>query len=209
MPADWNIEFWPQCSRYVFLSHCEEDRRRLVGPVHDALETRGCNTWIDERHYPVGRDAFETLRDKILECRHVVYFVTSSFLGQGRGWTGIERAYSALLHQNLRYGPSEISHVELPLFFLPPNHVQLARSAWGSVVGTGRGAFYRPGRVDGGAVDWAIHEILRFIRQEEQYSAEIADRIDRDSRLREHVTSDLNLRDRILAMSPPPLPLSR
>jgi len=208
MPADWQIRFWPACTRYAFLSHCREDRERLVLPIDAALKQRNCRTWIDRQDYPSGRDAFEVLRDKILECRHIIYFVTSSYLKQGRGWTGVERAIGSIVQHNLRHGSSEIGHVELPLFFVPEDHDPLRCSAWGGTVGSGRGLFYPPGRTDAGAAGWAVKAILHFIWQEQQYALEVADRTTRDANLNNRLLTEQNLHDRILAISPPPLPIT-
>lgn len=209
MPADWTIRSWPACTRHVFMSHCQEDRDRLVLPLGDRLEQSGCSIWIDKHNYPLGRaNAFEVLRDKLLECRHVVFFVTANFLKQGRGWTGVERGYSTLLQENLMYGPREVCHVQLPLFFVPRNHKALARSAWGAVVGTGGGEFYPGGCCDAGAIEWARRTILRFVWQEQQFSLEVFDRMQRDSRMRRSLSSDPNLENRILGISPAPVPAS-
>lgn len=82
MIGDWAIHHLPRCTHQVFLSHCAEDRDRLVVPVYNALENAEYFPWLDKHHYPVGQGAFEALREGILHCRHIVYFVTSRFLSQ-------------------------------------------------------------------------------------------------------------------------------
>ena len=103
MIGDWKIRHLPRCTHHVFLSHCAEDRGRLVLPVYNALKDSQYSPWLDQHHYPRGRDPFAALREKIIHCRHVVYFVTAKFLAQGRGWNSTERAYSNLLQKNLHF----------------------------------------------------------------------------------------------------------
>src|SRR5262245_47717197 len=152
MIGDWKIHHLPRCTHHVFLSHCAEDRSRLIHPVYRALEDKRRFPWFDMHHYPAGQGAYEALREGILHCRHVAYFVTARFLSQGRGWNSIETAYANLLQENLRFGSLELCHVQLPLFFVPRNLRSLQRSAWGSLASRGR--FYPPGRVGHGAVKW-------------------------------------------------------
>src|SRR5215469_3062429 len=101
MIGDWKVKSLPRCTHHVFLSHCAEDRARLVMPVFQELQNGNYFPWIDRHHYPAGRDACEALRESIARCRHVVYFVTGKFLAQGRGWNSIESAYSNLLQASL------------------------------------------------------------------------------------------------------------
>ncbi|HUG90408.1 MAG TPA: toll/interleukin-1 receptor domain-containing protein, partial [Planctomycetaceae bacterium] len=75
MPAGWSITQWPVCEYHVFLSHCAEDRKRLVLPVYRRLQQSGITPWIDQHDYPSGRDPFESLRENLLRCRHIVYFI--------------------------------------------------------------------------------------------------------------------------------------
>src|SRR5204863_9945 len=76
-------------------------RLRLVHPVFEVLAIAKYQPWLDQHHYPLGQGAFEALREEILRCRHVVYFVTAPFLAQGRGWNSVENAYANLLQENL------------------------------------------------------------------------------------------------------------
>jgi hypothetical protein len=101
MPADWAISHWPSCQFHAFLSHCAEDREGLVIPVQQRLEARQVVTWLDQHHYPAGRDPFEILREEILRCRHVVFFVTESLLRQARGWSAVERSYAEVVQRAL------------------------------------------------------------------------------------------------------------
>lgn len=204
MPADWRIKHWPRCTHHVFLSHCAEDRQRLVVPVDQQLQAAACLGWIDLRNYPLGRDPLEVLREEVLLCRHTVYFVTASMLQQGRAWTGAEHAYAALIQRNLRYGSNDVCHVQLPLFFVPQGHLQLARSAYAAI--RHFGVFYPPGRLDAGAVAWATNQILSFVRQEQQWAVQIAANMQNDPKMRAYFQQDNNLERRVIAADPPPVP---
>lgn len=201
MIGDWAIRHLPRCTHHVFLSHCAEDRDRLVVPVYNALENAQYFPWLDKHHYPAGQGAFEALREGILHCRHVIYFVTTRFLSQGRGWNSVENAYANLLQDNLHFQSLELCHVQLPLFFLPHGHVILQRSAWGPLVHRGRR--YPPGRVDNAAVTWATEEIVAFIRQEESRGASLAEQIPNDPGFQTLLTEEPNLLRRIMCADPP------
>jgi len=203
MIGDWRVQSLPRCTHHVFLSHCAEDRVRLVQPVYNALENGKYLPWLDQHHYPRGQDAFAALREGIIHCRHIVYFVTARFLSQGRGWNSVENAYSNLLQDNLRF-PLELCHIQLPLFFVPQNHVILRRSAWGPLVQ--RGQFYRPGRVDSRAINWATQEIMAFIRQEEKRGASLADQVRSDPNFQPLLEKEKNLLRRVMCADPPPIP---
>jgi TIR domain len=138
MIGDWRVRHLPRCTHHVFLSHCAEDRQRLVKPVCTALVNARYSPWLDQHHYPAGQGAFEALREGILKCRHVVYFVAAPFLSQGRGWNSVENAYANLLQENLHFSSLEVCHIQFPLFFVPNPHVVLQRSAWGPMLNRGR-----------------------------------------------------------------------
>lgn len=201
MIGDWKIRHLPRCTHHVFLSHCAEDRDRLVLPVYNALKDSQYSPWLDQHHYPRGRDPFAALREKIIHCRHVVYFVTAKFLAQGRGWNSTERAYSNLLQKNLHFR-LELCHIQFPLFFVPRSHAILQRSAWEPLVQYGR--FYKPGRVDSGAVKWATREITAFIRQEEKDGAFLAAQVQHDPDFRLLFKKEKNLLRRIMCADPLP-----
>ena len=203
MIGNWRVRYLPRCTHHVFLSHCAENRARLVQPVYDALEKNQYSPWLDLHHYPRGQDAFEALREGIIRCRHVVYFVTAAFLSQGRGWNSVETAYSDLLQKSLLLFGSELCHIQFPLFFVPQNHAILQRSAWGPLVQRGR--FYSPGRVDGGAVDWATQEIVDFIRQEEIRGDSLAEQIQDDPYFQPLLKKEKNLLLRVMCADPPPI----
>jgi hypothetical protein len=204
MIGDWQVRHLPCCTHHVFLSHCAEDRARLVQPVYNALANNRCLPWLDRHHYPRGQGAFEALREGILCCRHVVYFVTAQFLSQGRGWNSVENAYANLLQENLRFGSLELCHVQFPLFFLPRGHAILERSAWGALGQRGRS--YPAGRVDGGAVIWATQEIMNFIRQEERRGVALAAQVQADPNFQPLLAAEPNLLRRVMCADPLPVP---
>src|SRR5260370_15745742 len=191
MIGDWGIRHLPRCTHHVFLSHCAEDRDRLVQPVYNALENARYFPWFDKHHYPAGQGAFEALREGILHCRHVVYFVTAPFLAQGRGWNSIEHGYANLLQENLHFRSLELCHIQFPLFFLPHGHALLQRSAWWPLVHRVRR--YPPGRVDSAAVTWATQEITAFIRQEERRGASLPEQIANDPAFQPCLSDDPTL----------------
>ena len=171
-------------------------------PVYDALESKTYFPWLDLHDYPRGRDPFAALRDGILNCRHVVYLITDHFLSQGRGWPSIENAYAHLLQENFQYPSLELCAVQFPLFFLPRDHETLHRSTWAPLIHRGR--FYPSGRVDHGAVNWAVEEVVAFIQQEERRGAEIAEQVEHDPSFRPLLTGERNVLRRITYADPPP-----
>jgi hypothetical protein len=202
MVGDWKVRLFPRCTHHVFLSHCAEDRLRLVQPVYAALEDAKYQPWLDRHHYPVGTGAFEALREEILRCRHVVYFVTAPFLSQGMGWNSIENAYANLLQENLRFESYELCHVQLPLFFVRRDNVTLQRSAWAPLMPRGR--FYPAARVDSGAMNWAAEEIGGFIRQEEKRGVLLATQVENDPSFKKLLKDEPNLLRRIMCADPLP-----
>lgn len=201
MPAAWSISHWPKCGWHVFLSHAAEDRQELVLPVYRKLRQGSVFPWIDQHDYPSGRDPFEVLREELLRCRHIVYFVTSAALRQGRGWGAVERSYGILLQQRLRFHDVELCHVELPLFFVRPEKRTLQRSIWRPLIDKGR-FFLRENRKTPDPVTWAVNVIDEFVRQEERWGIEIGTRMAGDSELQRFLTGEANLMDRVLAIAP-------
>jgi TIR domain len=204
MIGDWRVHDLPRCTHHVFLSHCAEDRDRLVQPVFEALENSRYFPWFDRHHYPAGQGPFEALREGIIHCRHIVCFITARFLSQGRGWNSVENGYSHLLQENLRFGSLELCHIQLPLFFVPHNHGILQRSARGPLIHRGR--LYPAGRVDGGAVSWAAQEITNFIGREEKRGVSLAVQVQNDPGFQPLLAAEPNLLRRIMCADPPPVP---
>ena len=64
MPADWTIDHWPVCGSHAFLSHVAEDRETLVLPVLEKLQSHKVICWLDQLHYPTGRDSHDALREQ-------------------------------------------------------------------------------------------------------------------------------------------------
>jgi hypothetical protein len=218
MPAKWQITYWPRCEAHAFLSHCAEDRDHLVEPVFWELERRGVIPWLDRYHYPSGRDGFESLREQLLKCRHVVYFLTPAMLRQGRGWASAERAFATTIQQHLSYG-GEVAHIELPLLFVPGDDSIFQRSIWRSLIDkeprpcphvtphTKRPQrsgeiSYRGGGWRKKHIQWAADAIEDFIRQEEEWAIELGIRLGQDTTLRNEFARDRNLSERLLAQSP-------
>ncbi len=204
MIGDWKVRYLPRCTHHVFLSHCAENRACLVLPVYRALEEDQYSPWLDQHHYPRGQEAFPALREGILRCRHVVFFVTEEFLAQGRGWNSIEATYSDLLQRSLLRGGLELCHIQFPLFFVPRGHEVLKRSAWGTLVQRGR--FYGSERVDDEATSWAIQEITSFIRQEETRGPSLAIQIENDPSFQRLLSEERNLVRRVMCADPPHAP---
>lgn len=202
MIGSWRVRYLPRCTHHVFLSHCAENRTCLVQPVYNALEAAQYSPWLDRHHYPRGRDSFAALREGIIRCRHVVYFVTEEFLLQGRGWNSIETAYANLLQKSFLQYDLELCNIQFPLFFVPKAHPILQRSAWGPQIQ--RGKFYSPGEVDDGAVNWATQEITDFIKQEEIRGSSLADQIEIDPSFRWLLDEEENLLSRVMCSDPTP-----
>lgn len=224
MPSRWEILFWPHCDRHVFLSHCQEDREGLVLPVFEDLRRRGVLPWIDRHHYPLARNALQALREDLLRCRHVVYFLTPSALRNGRGWMATERSFAEAIQRRMTYG-DEIAHVELPLRLLPSNDPPFQRSVWraladkcpdvpADLLRTGRCKQFFARLIEpltGTAplashwsdkhVKWCAETIMRFVTREEQWAIELGTRIEQDPGLERHF-EDPMLHERVLALSP-------
>lgn len=204
MPANWAVSHWPRCDFHLFLSHCAEDRETLVVPVQQQVESCGVITWLDCHDYPAGRDPFEILREEILRCRHVAFFVTEGLLRQARGWSAVERGYSEAVQRMLSAGPLELCHIELPLVFVARDHPVLNRSIWSPLFSK---ALFFPGRPRSKRerIDWASTMISEFVQREEEWGMEIGTRIQSDEAQAARFEGEPNLFERIIAASPPPI----
>lgn len=209
MPARWTISNWPPCEFHVFLSHCAEDRERLVIPVYRELERLNLVPWIDRHHYPAGHDPFDALREQIGACRHVVYFVTPAMLRQGRGWAAVERGIATIIQKRLVLEEVTLCHFELPLFFVPPAHPILSRSVWNTLAPSSV-RFGGSQRSLAKQVDWAVSTIMSFVKNEQRWADRLAEDITRDPNLRDGlqrtIAGDKHLRSRILAATPSVVP---
>jgi len=201
MPARWSIEFWPICAQDAFLSHCQEDRESLIKPVYEGLKQQAIAPWADWHNYPSGRIASEVLREELLGCRHVIYFITPSALKQGRGWMSVERAYSAAIQERLCYG-QEVAHYELMLLLVPPTRAAFSRSCWSSLIDKSRRcpvappARSKPWTND--HIQWCIDSIASFVKQEKQWAVDLRERYAQDHGLRAHFAGERHLQQRIL-----------
>ena len=205
MPADWQIRHWPRCAFHVFLSHCAEDRESLVLPVYRGLQELGITAWIDRHDYPQGRDPFEVLREELLRCRHVVYFLTLAALRQGRGWTAVELGYGAVVQQSLRFNTLDVAHFKLPLFLCNHENDRLPRTIWRTLFDKGRfQGVKRSSRKS--QIRWCLQQISEFLRAEQLWGQQIGERIQQDPEL-QAFAGDRNLFRRIIAADPPPIPL--
>ena len=197
MPATWHIQHWPRCTHHVLLSHCAENRNELIIPVFEELAQSNVISWLDQHHYPSGRESHEALRESLLKCRHVIYVVTPEMLQQGRGWCALECGYSAVIQRIL----NDISHVELPLFFVDRTDPALQRSVWSTLVDRG---IFIPLKAHKQPVTWAVRKILQFVRREETWASEILERLPCDHQLQSSLANH-NLRLRVTACDLPPL----
>lgn len=197
-----HILFFPPCAHHVFLSHCAEDRERLVLPLYSTLRSQRFRPWIDRHDYPYGRTSFAALRDEILKCRHTVFLVTEAMLAQPRGWCVIELAWADVLQENLPTTSGVLQNIILPLFFVPQGHALLPRTVWQSV--RDRGVFHRS--EDGDEVAWAAQQIIRFIGREEDRGRDCSAWLRADKDSRERINARPGLARRIRALDPAPLP---
>ena len=204
MPAEWGISHWPSCDFHVFLSHCAEDRDRIIVPVYQALEQNDVFPWIDRHQYPPGRDPLEILREEILRCRHVAFFLTERMLRQARGWSAAERSYAEVVQRALCDGAVELCHVVLPLVFVDKDHAVLNRSVWQPLLS--RAVYYDGSRRSTPQmVKWATLTITDFVRNEVKWGVDVGERIEADQQLSAKFATDANLFDRLIAASPPPV----
>ena len=167
-------------------------------PVYERLAQKKIIPWLDRHHFPSGRGSHEALRESLLRCRHVVYFVTPELLRQGaaRGWCVLERGYGSVIQQAL----TDFGHVELPLFFVERTDEELQRSVWSALAD--QGVFFDSAPAKANPVTWAVRQIQDFIRREEVFAGEMllnASQIDLPFR-------EKNFLDRITAKDLPLLP---
>ena len=198
----WRIQFFPACKYHIFLSHSAEDRSRLVHPVYRKLSRQGIIPWLDLHEYPYGRSSRSALRDSILNCRHVVFFVTDAMLSQSRGWCVQELAWTELLQDNLILpgGPS-LQNVLLPLFFVDQSDPRLPRSVWQSI--RDRGHFCPPKRLP---TEWAVDQIIKFLRREQLLANDYRRVIRRSTEFRKSLNPPSGLCDRVSKFEPVAIP---
>lgn len=195
----WQISSFPDCTKHVFLSHSREDHDDLVRPVFERLEAAAVKPWIDRHHYPYGRDSRIALQSSILECRHVVFFVTPAMLASGRGWCPLELGYTEILQYNLMAPGGPLTNLFLPLYFLPQSDPHLPRTVWQAV--RDRGRFHDDGSTD--RVTWAADEIVRFLRREQKQALQLLKQAKRDPKIRSLLPVANGIRQRVTLFEPP------
>lgn len=201
----WEIRSFPKCEHHAFLSHSREDHDPLVRPVFDQLAAAGVTAWIDRHHYPYGRTSRTALQDGILLCRHTAFFVTDAMLRSARGWCVLELAFAEILQANLTHPGRELLTVSLPLFFVPPADPLLPRTVWQTV--RDRGHFFDPSR-SADPVAWAVDEVTRFLRREQEQAKRLRATVRADEKLRLALPLENGLRQRVTRFDPQPLPLA-
>lgn len=207
MSADWRIEHWPPLEHDVFLSHCREDKEDLVLPVFQQLAMQNVLPWFDWQDYPLATKSLEALRSGLLKCRHVIYFITPSFLRQGRGWCAVERSYSDLIQQHFVFGNATFWNFELPLVFLPrkkASHEKLATTVWLPVMERGIWFDARANR-EMTPVDWAVEQIKSLLQQQRAELNGLEQRLQTDNSLQTHLDNYTGLKKRLTSTMPFPL----
>lgn len=208
MPAFWEIKNWPQLGYHAFLSHSAEDREKIVAPVAHGLESQKIVPWYDQIDYPSASDPYCALRDNLIQCRHVVYFITPAMLRQGRGWCATERAYAELMQRQFSYMSADLWCLELPLIFLPStpttfSHIQ--RTVWASLLPKAKW-YVRRQRRHQTRCQWAVSEIKRLIQQQENDATSLSVQIRNSPQLSQHLNNYDGLKDRVTSLFPIKLP---
>jgi hypothetical protein len=198
----WTITAYPRCEHHVFLSHCALDRPGLVHPVYNRLQTLGIIPWLDRDHYYYGRDSRTALRDGLLKSRHVVFFVTLGMMDYRRGWCPMELAYSDLLQANMAYMGGPLLNYQLPLFFIDPTNLELAKTIWSLPRDWGR--FHHPR--DGDPVDWAVGQIVDFLHREQNLALDMARVIIPGQQVHADLMTRPGLIDRVTRFDPGGIP---
>ncbi len=195
------IDFYPRCTHHVFLSHSGADKTTLLMPVYEQLRSRRITSWIDQHDFVYGRDSLTALGEGLLNCRHVVFFITPAMLANPKGWCPVELAYADLVQRNLRTPSLDLVNVMLPLLFVPKN--DLAPTVWRTVSDKGQShdANQHPD-----AVRWAVTAIERFLRNEESRAKQLETRRKRDNEFQLHLEQRPGKRDRVTRFHPRTLP---
>ena len=204
MSADWKIEHWPELTHDAFLSHCREDKDDLVFPVFQQLALANVFPWFDWQDYPVGMKSLEALRQELVKCRHVIYFITPNLLKQGRGWCAVERSCSDLIQRHFEFSSSTLWNFELPLVFLPRNSSSLKKlvpTVWLPVLE--RGVWF-DARSDQrlGQVEWATEQIQLLLQQQRASQQATTHRLQSDPALHQALQRVPGLADRITSAMP-------
>lgn len=146
----------------------------------------------------------EALRTELLRCRHVVYFVTSGLLRQGRRWTATERALVDQMQAGLEFRGVEFQHVELPLIFTKPDDPLLQRSIWAPLLPKAK--FYVLSKHSKESkVAWSVRMIEQFLQEEESWAVSINARLKTDAIAKDFFAADAEILRRLRAVDPTPL----
>jgi len=185
MPSSAKIQWWPEPRFHAFLSHSAEDRSRLVEPVRQELLARCITPWFDQTEYPAGMDPFYTLQESLLDCLHVVYFVTHANVSQGRGWSASERTISTNIQSHFISGPDTLHNYQLALYFTPQTHTETMKSVWNPLRQYGRTTNHRVGSQN--SIKWAADTIEEFLKDQYQHRLGTLHKIAQDSSLKQFV----------------------
>ena len=199
----WQLTSLPECRHHVFLSHSREDHETLVRPVYDRLLAAGVKPWLDRTDYTYGRDSRTALRDAILDCRHVAFFVTDAMLKSGRGWCALELGYAELLQANLHERGGILANVALPLFLVSQTSRRLPRSVW--QIARDRGAFC-PVTTGTGRIDWCVRQVLHFLEDEAVLAEKWLRVAEADPGFGRRLRSTPGLLDRVTKFAPSRIP---
>ena len=66
--------------RDLFLCHSGADRKRIVRPLADLLESHGVTAWVDEAEILLGDSITQRINEGLANSRFVVAFISRSFL---------------------------------------------------------------------------------------------------------------------------------
>ena len=72
----------------VFLSHASEDKESVAVPLHDALEARGVQVWLDKTEIKLGQSLRRKIDEGIRSSRFSVVVLSPAFFA--KGWTNHE-----------------------------------------------------------------------------------------------------------------------
>jgi hypothetical protein len=160
--------------------------------------------WFDRHHYPSSTDPFVALRNQLIRCRHVVYFITPHLLKQGRGWCAVERSYAELMQRHFECAAQTMWNLEVPLIFAERNDERLARSIWAPLLQKARWfGDRRAARIS--KIDWAVSEIQLMLQQQHAQIDSIASHIKSDASLNAFIGQYPGLDERLVSRLPDPL----
>ncbi len=198
-----SIEWFPNCTHHVFLSHTGLDKADLILPVRDRLRASGVVPWIDQDDFKYGRDSFLALTEGILQCRHVVFFITPAMMANPKGWCPVELGYADIIERNLCEKATPLANIILPLIFLPNASEALPGTVWRTL--WDKAAVYPPDRSPD-RVGWAVGEIRRFLTGEQSRAEQFERRRLKDKAFNKLLNTKPGLQERVTTFEPQPLP---